>query len=85
MASPAGSHPAKKTGRFGAAATSRMLSTPRTGPVVITVRGPWWSMIRPTRIPARAETSRAAENAAVVAPVALPVAAMIWGFSTGKA
>jgi hypothetical protein len=63
----------------------RRLSTPRTEPVVMTVRGPRWSMIRPTRIPANAEMSRAAENAAVVAPVGQPVSAVIAGFSTGKA
>jgi hypothetical protein len=62
-----------------------MLSTPSAEPVVITVRGPRWSMIRPTRIPANAETSSAEENAAVVAPVGQPVAAVICGFSTGKA
>lgn len=37
------------------------------------------------RIPASAEMSRAAENAAVVALVGQPVSAVICGFRTGKA
>ncbi len=85
MAKPASTQPAKKTGRFGAAAMTRMPSTPTTEPAVMTVRGPRWSMIRPTRIPAKAEMSRARENAAVVAPADQPVSAVIWGLRTGKA
>lgn len=51
----------------------------------MTVRGPRWTMIRPTRIPALAEISRAAENAAVVAPTGQPVVAVISGLMAGKA
>lgn len=85
MASPASSHPTVKTAMLGAAATIRRLSVPRIEPVVITVRGPRWSMMRPTRIPTAAETSSAAEKAAVVVSVDHPVSAVICGFKTGKA
>ncbi|GGV44620.1 hypothetical protein GCM10010293_51840 [Streptomyces griseoflavus] len=54
-------------------------------PAVMTVRGPRRSRMRPTRIPARAETTRPGENAAVVAPAGQPVAAVICGLRTGKA
>lgn len=40
MAEPASTQPAKISGRFGAAATMRTLSTQRTEPAVMTVRGP---------------------------------------------
>ncbi|CAM5666165.1 hypothetical protein SNARM312S_03100 [Streptomyces narbonensis] len=85
MANPPSSHPAKNTGRFGARATITRLRTPAMEPAVMTVRGPRRSMIRPTRIPVRPETTRASENAAMVAPVDQPLSAVICGFRTGKA
>lgn len=54
-------------------------------PTVITARDPRWSMIRPTRIPASAQTSGAAEHAAVVTPAGHLVTWVICGFSTGDA
>jgi hypothetical protein len=40
-----------------AEAMARMATTPRPEPVVITARGPRRSMMRPTRMPVRAETN----------------------------
>jgi hypothetical protein len=85
IAGPASAQPAKKTGRFGATATISRLMVPSTEPAVITARGPRRSRMRPTRIPARAETTSPSENAAVVAPAGQPVAAVICGLRTGRA
>ena len=47
--------------RDGAVATITMLTVPAMEPAVMTVRGSRWSMIRPTRMPTRPETTRARE------------------------
>jgi hypothetical protein len=63
--------------QVGAAATISRLITPSTEPTVMMTRGPRRSRMCPTRIPARAETTRPRENAPVVAPAGQPVAVMI--------
>ena len=50
----------------------------------MTVRGPRWSRTRPTGMPATAETTRAAENAAVVASADQPVSAVMAGVEDGE-
>ena len=59
--------------------------TASTEPAVITRRGPQRSSQRPTGIPASAETTRPAENAAVAAVADQPVSAVIEAKATGKA
>lgn len=85
MANPASSHPAVNTVRLGALAMMTKLTVPTTEPTVMTVRGPRASRMRPMRMPATADISKAAENAAVVAVALQPVAMVICGLRTGKA
>ena len=85
IATPANSHPATNTPKFGAVATAPTASTPRTEPVVMSQRGPCRSRKRPTKMPSSADTTRAAENAPVRAAADQPVSALIWPDSTGNA
>ncbi len=71
-------------GRLGAQATRARASTPSTAPPVMTWRGPWASRIRPTRIPATAETISPAEKAPVIAVWLQPVSAAIGARATGS-
>lgn len=85
MAVPASSQPAAKAGKSGAYAMSSTAMTPSSEPVVMTVRGPRRSRMRPTGIPASAEMISAAENAPVVAVVDQPVSSVMRASRTGKA
>lgn len=85
MAMPAMSQPAVNTQRLGATAMTSTAATASSEPAVITARGPRRSRMRPTGIPAMAEVSSAAENAAVAALVDQPVSAVRCGSRTGKA
>jgi hypothetical protein len=84
IANPTSSHAATNTGRVRAAATSRIAGTASSEPAVITGRGPYRSSSRPTGTPASADSTSAAENAAVMVGTDQPVSAPIAGASTGK-
>jgi hypothetical protein len=85
MAVPAKTHPSVKVTRLVAVATAMRAAAPTRAPTVVTTRGPRWSRAWPMGMPARAETMRPAENAAVVVVVEHPVSAVIDGVRTGKA
>ena len=85
MAIPAITQPAVKTIRLVAVATAMRAAAPATAPPVITERGPRSSRIRPTGMPARAETISPREKAAVIVVVDHPVSAAMEGARTGKA
>ena len=85
MAIPAMTQPAVKTVRLVAVATVMRAAAPATAPNVITKRGPRLSRIRPSGMPARAETIRPREKPAVIVVVDHPVSAAMEGARTGKA
>jgi len=69
----------------GASAMPSTAGTPIKEPTVITGRGPARSSHRPAGIPTTADTTRPAENAAVVALSDQPVSMAMLGASTGNA
>src|SRR5699024_2877549 len=83
-ANPAMIHAVNDTGKVGDYATSNNATTPMTEPAVTTVRGPFSSTTRPTRIPATAETMTPAERAAVIAVGLHPVSWEIGVTATGS-
>jgi hypothetical protein len=85
IATPASAQAAKNSGSVGASAIPATAGTARTEPAVITGRGPIRSSRRPAGMPTSAETTRPAENAAVVVETGHPVSAAMVGASTGKA
>ena len=59
--------------------------TPITEPAVITGRGPYRSISRPTTIPASADTTAPVENAPTAAVADHPVSAVTAETATGNA
>src|SRR5699024_4575272 len=81
---PARTHTVKNTEKVGNNATSNNATPPTPEPAGMTVRGRLASRMRPTRIPATAETMRPAERAAVIAVGLHPVSWEIGVTATGS-
>lgn len=85
IATPATSQASTKAARLGASPIAAAAGAPSRKPKVITRRGPARSSHRPIGIPASADTTSPAENAAVVTDADQPVSAVIDDSATGKA
>ena len=85
IANPASTQAAKNAGRLGETATAAAAMTPTSDPAVITDRGPWLSMRRPTHTPATAAMSWATVNAATSRVTGQPSSALMEVTRTGNA
>ena len=85
IAAPARTQAAKNHGKLGAAAMASTAVTATAEPTVITVRGPAWSMRRPTHTPHTPDVTSASVNAATSHTIGQSSTVLMLVARTGKA